>query len=82
MVDYYDALLITIPLALGAGTLLSVHPAVDFHQGLVAGCVVSTLVLFEAIFRNPPVEPTFTDAVASVVVLLGWAGVGVLLLGG
>lgn len=72
MVSYYDKLLVAIPALLGAGLLVSVHPAVAIYQGLAVGSILSTVVLFEAIFRNPPVEPTPASAVASVVVVVGW----------
>ena len=72
MVSYYDKLLVVIPLAIGIGAAASLHDAVSLPQGLAAGSLVSTLVLYEAIFRNPPVESTPANVTATIVTGLGW----------
>ena len=76
MSDYYDILLLAIPVAMGIGVLASLHQAVALHQGIALGSLLSVLVLVEAIYRNPPVEPTSAEVAASVVVLLGWVVAG------
>ena len=72
MASYYDWLLAAIAAAMIAGAAASVHPAVALHQGLAGGSLVSTLVLYEILFRNPPTEPTRSPTAASVVVVVGW----------
>lgn len=72
MATYYDALLAAIPVLLGMGMLVSLHPAVALHQGLGLGAMLGTLVLFEAIFRNPPVEPTPGTVGSTVLVVGSW----------
>ncbi len=72
MADYYDKMLIAILSAMVAGAVVSVHPAVALHHGLAGGSLVSTVVLYEIMFRNPPVEPTRSTTTASVVVGVGW----------
>jgi hypothetical protein len=72
MASYYDWLLAAIAAAILVGAATSVHPAVAVHQGLAGGSLVSTLILYEILFRNPPTEPTRSSTVASVVVGSGW----------
>ena len=82
MASYYDVLLIALPIPRSLGALLSLHPTISLHQGLAAGSLVSTLILFDALFRNPPAEPTPIGVAASTIVLLGWIAVVVLFVGG
>jgi hypothetical protein len=72
MVSYYDKLLFAIAAVMLAGSAISIHPSVAFHQGLAGGCLASTFFLYEALFRHPPTEPTHSTTVASVVVAAGW----------
>ncbi|MFO8114523.1 MAG: hypothetical protein R6U01_04035 [Halorubrum sp.] len=72
MVSYYDWLLAAIAAATVVGAATSVHPAVAIHQGLAGGSLVSTLILYEILFRNPPTEPTRSPTAASVAVGVGW----------
>jgi len=72
MTYYYDKMLIAILSAMVAGAVVGVHPAIALHYGLAGGSLVSTLVLYEIMFRNPPVEPTRSTTTASVVVGVGW----------
>ncbi|WP_280588355.1 hypothetical protein [Halorubrum sp. Boch-26] len=72
MVSYYDWLLGAIAAAMIVGAAAGVHPAVALHQGLASGSLVSTLILYEVLFRNPPTEPTGSPTVASAVVGVGW----------
>lgn len=72
VVDYYDKFLIAIAAIMSAGGVASLHPAIALHQGLAGGSIVSTIFLYEILFRNPPTEPTRSTATASVVVGVGW----------
>ncbi|MEF8783956.1 MAG: hypothetical protein V5A39_05105 [Haloarculaceae archaeon] len=72
MVDYYDKLLVAIPAVIVLGVVSTIHPAVAIYQGLVIGSLVATVVLFEMLFRNPPVEPTPADMGAVAIWGLGW----------
>lgn len=70
--DHHDLLLVTIPALLALGVVVSVHPAVALHEGMAAGSLASTVLLYNALFRNPPVEPATTDVAAGSVVTMGW----------
>ena len=72
MFDYYDRFLIAIAAVMVAGAAASIHPSVALYQGLAGGSLVSTLFLYEVLFRNPPTEPSTSTTVASVVVGVGW----------
>ena len=72
MVSYYDKLLLVIPIAFGLGVLTSLHGGVALYQGLAAGSLASTVVLYEALVRNPPTEPTRAGTVAAAATGLGW----------
>ena len=72
MVSYYDGLLMAIATALLVGAASSLHSSVALHQGLAGGSAMSTLILYEILFRNPPTEPTRSSTIASVVVGVGW----------
>ena len=71
-IDYYDALLAGIIIALGAGASLSIHESVALYHGLAAGSVVATIILFEIIFRNPPVGRSATKQGLSAIVMAAW----------
>lgn len=72
MVSYYDQLLVAIAAAILAGAASGLHPAVAPHVGLAGGSLVSTVFLYEALFRNPPTRPTQSTSAASAVVVVGW----------
>lgn len=72
MVDRYTRALVLIPVVLALGAAASVHPLVAFHQGLAGGSLLATLLLYDALFRNPPVEPTVRDGIATALVGVGW----------
>ncbi|WP_050031891.1 hypothetical protein [Halorubrum halophilum] len=80
MVSRYDKQLIAMAAVLLAGALAGLHPAVAFQQGLAAGSAASTLVLYEAVFRNPPTEPARHRNAALGIVGLGWLATLVLAL--
>ncbi len=67
MVDYYDKLVIAVPAVISLGVVASIHPAVTVSQGLGLGGLLSTVIVFEMLFRNPPVEPTPGNVGAVVV---------------
>lgn len=70
--NYYDKLLIALPALIALGAATSIHPAVATSQGLGIGSLLATVVLFEMLFRNPPVEPTRANVGAVTVWGLGW----------
>lgn len=72
MADYYDAILAPIAVAVVAGALVSVHPATVSYQGLAGGGVITTVLLFEILFRNSPTEPTRVPALGSHLVSACW----------
>jgi len=72
MVGYHDGLLVLIALAMLLGAVSSIHPMVAPAQGLAGGSLASTVVMYEALFRNPPTEPTRTATAAPAVVGVGW----------
>jgi hypothetical protein len=72
MIDYYDALLLAIPAAIGLGVVASLHGAVSTDQGLAAGSLLATGVVVELLFRNPPVGRTPTQAGGTALVGVAW----------
>ena len=56
MVDYYDKLLVAIPSVVLAGATAGLYGPVTVYQGLAAGSLLATLVLFEMLYRSPPTE--------------------------
>lgn len=72
MVTYYGKLLVMVPTAISLGALASIHPAIAIHHGLTIGSLIATGFIFEMLFRNPPIEPTASDAVGVILVGLGW----------
>jgi hypothetical protein len=69
---YYDKLLIAVPVVIALGAGMSIHPAVTISQGLAFGSLLATVVVFEMLFRNPPIEPTRADVGAVAVWGMGW----------
>lgn len=74
MVEYYDKLLVAIPTLMVLGLIASSHEAVALYQGLGAGSLAATILLFDALFRNPPHEKTITQTSVIGSVCLGWLG--------
>lgn len=72
MVDEYDAYLVAMAGLIVVGGLASFHPALAVYQGIGLGSLVATLVLFDALFRNPPTEPTRSAASPSAIPMIGW----------
>jgi hypothetical protein len=73
MTDHYGCILASIPLVLVLGAAASLVSRVALYQGLAAGSLFSTVLLYDALFRHPPVEPTVADATAAAAVGVGWA---------
>ena len=73
MVGYYDKILAALTATVLAGAVASTHPAVELHQGLAGGSLVSTVFLYEMLFRNPPTEPSAHPTAGTLVVGAGWA---------
>ena len=65
--EYYDKILIAIPMAIAAGVFASAHPAVALAQGIAGGSVVGILLVFDLLFRNPPDVPTPVPVAAMIV---------------
>ncbi|NHN49187.1 hypothetical protein G9464_16530 [Halostella sp. JP-L12] len=73
---YYDRLLGGMLASLLAGAVVGFHPVVQMHQGLAGGAALATLLLWEGLFRNPPVPPSDRRVATAAAV---WHG-GLLLL--
>ncbi len=73
MLDYYDWLVASIPVLLVLGATVSLHPSVALHEGLAAGSVFAGVVVYEMLFRNPPVEVGAVEAAAVSIWGLGFA---------
>lgn len=80
MVSYYDKVLVALTAAIVAGAATSIHPSVALHQGLAGGSLVSTIFLYEAVFRNPPTEPSRHATVGGIIVGGSWLLTAVLFL--
>lgn len=72
MVGLYDKYLIAIAAAVATGGLASAHPAVAIYEGLGAGSLLATIVLFEVLFRNPPTVPARSKTAHSAIVAVAW----------
>jgi len=82
MVDYYDGIIVgifgSVLLGVGASALLGF----GVQTGLVAGALVATLFLYDAIIRHPPMPPTDPTMVVPMVgwhLMVGLLGVGLVL---
>lgn len=80
MVGYYDKVLAALTAAIVAGGVASVHPSVELHQRLAGGSMVSTIFLYEILFRTPPAEPSSHPTAGTVLVGGSWALIVVLVL--
>ncbi len=73
--SYYDKILIAIAVSLGGGVLTGAVTAFSFQVGLIAGTVVATVFVYDAMFRNPPQPAPSTRAKAAVLVWHVFLGV-------
>lgn len=69
MPDYYDTVVGGIAASLIGGLLLGLLAPVAFHAGVLAGALVATVFVVDALFRNPPL-PTRNVAAAGIL----WLG--------
>jgi len=51
---YYDRILVAIGVSLGGGVLGGVLTDLDLRVGALAGALVATVFVYDALFRNPP----------------------------
>lgn len=72
MLDYYDWVLALIPLSYVVGVVATLHEAVALHHGLAAGSLIASIVLYDAVIRNPPVETPAAKTAATAMTGLGW----------
>ncbi|MCL9813701.1 hypothetical protein AArcSt11_08555 [Natranaeroarchaeum aerophilus] len=71
----YDWILVAIPVALLSGWIIGVLTVVPIEYGMVAGVVLATPFVYDAIFRNPPLpESDVQRAFAAILwhVLVVW----------
>ena len=69
MVDYYDKLVAGIAVSLLGGGLLGAVAPVAFHVGLLGGALVATVLVYDALFRTPPLPNSHPKMAAAAV---GW----------
>lgn len=67
MIDYYDGILVAIIGCVLGGLAVGLFTGIRFQSGLLAGTLVATLFLYDAIFRHPPLPRTDPTMVAMVV---------------
>jgi hypothetical protein len=72
MLDYYDQILVAIAVVMLAGVAASLSTSLALYEGLAGVSLISTFLLYEILFRNPPTDPTTSTTTASVVVGVGW----------
>ncbi len=68
MLAYYDKIIVGIAVSLLAGALLGVVTTIAFQTGLFIGTLVATLLVYDAIFRNPPLPATDPRVAAAAIV--------------
>lgn len=67
-VSYSDKILAAIAASLGAGALAGVFTAYSIRLGLLAGALIGTLFMYDAVFRNPPRPAPSTQAKTAALV--------------
>ena len=75
MVHRYDLILLAIPVVLLAGWLLGALTPVPQELGLVAGVLLATPFVYDAMFGHPPLPESDSGRVAAAIVwhaLLAW----------
>jgi hypothetical protein len=72
MVGRYDKYLIAMAAAVAIGGLASAHPAIAVYEGLGAGSLFATVILYEVLFRNPPTEPVPSRTAHCAFVAAAW----------
>ncbi len=76
--DRYDVILTAIAASLLGGASLGLATALTVRTGIAAGALVATLLIYEAIYRNPPLPPS--DARIRAALVVWHVGLVVLLL--
>lgn len=59
---YYDKILIAIAASLAGGSLVGAATSVAFRLGLLAGALLATVFVYDAVFRHPPQPETNSKA--------------------
>lgn len=73
--EYYDRILAAIAMSLGGGALAGAMTAMRFHLGLLAGALIATIFVYDAMFRNPPQPVPSTQAKAAAAIWHVFLGV-------
>lgn len=68
MFDYYDKVIVGIAGSILGGVILGVTTALEITTGLFVGTLVATFLVYDAMFRNPPLPATDPRVVASIIV--------------
>lgn len=67
-IDYYDKILAGIITSLAGGLGLGLVTSISFHVAIIAGAVVATVFVYDAMYRNPPLPPTNIRVQAAAIV--------------
>ncbi len=71
----YDWILLAIPVALVSGWLIGALTTVPMEYGMVAGFVLATPFVYDAMFRNPPLPANDVQRATTAIIwhaLLVW----------
>lgn len=66
--DYYDWILAGIAALIAIGAVAGATTAVGFPEGLAAGSLAATVLVYHTLFRNPPTTETSVQYRTAVVV--------------
>lgn len=72
--DYYDKILAAIAVSLSGGAVVGTVTTLSFRVGLLAGALVATPFVYDAIFRNPPRPAPSRQATAAAIVWHAFLG--------
>ncbi len=68
MFAYYDKIIVGIAGSVLVGALLGIVTTITFQTGLFIGTLIATLLVYDAIFRNPPL-PVADPRVATAAIV-------------
>ncbi|ELY58705.1 hypothetical protein [Natronolimnohabitans innermongolicus] len=68
MISYYDKILVGIAGCVLGGILLGVLTPIPFESGLFLGAITASVFVYDAMFRNPPLQTTDPRVAAAVIV--------------
>lgn len=71
---YYDRILAAIAASLGGGALAGAVTELHMRLGLLAGALLATIFVYDALFRNPPRPAPSVQAKGAAVVWHGLLG--------